>query len=97
MGPSFETDAALLRWEERFPWGEDAARMYWVPVARVLWRYFSALFALTRAIARNLSKAARSKHNTSWSTGESTRCRSPCVTTSLEEASVAPTVVAISV
>src|SRR4051812_33192491 len=97
MDPSFGDGVDLLcergrLGEER---GEAAASR--VAAARVLWRRFLVLLALTRSAARNSSEVAWSNCTTSWSTDEPTRCRSPCVTASLEEASVAPTVVAIYV
>src|SRR3954467_1864501 len=58
------------------------------------WRF---TFALIWSAARSSSKAIWSNYTINWSTDEPTRCKSPCVTASIEEARVAPTVVAISV
>src|SRR3954468_12409404 len=97
MDLSLDDGADLLPWGGRLieEWGATAVSR--AAVARTLWRRLLALFALTRSAARSLSKAVWSKRPTSWSTDELTRCRSSYVTASLEEASVAPTVVAISI
>src|SRR3954469_16045673 len=88
MDPSLDDGVDLLHRRGRLGEERSSAVASRVAAARVLWRRFLALLALTRSAGRNSSKTAWSNCTTSWSKYEPMRCRSPCFTASLEEASV---------